>query len=86
MSYDCRDFIEKCLDKNPTTRLGSKNDAKELLKHPWLTPINVKSLLKREIDPPFVPAGSILSCFNRELLEQEASLGSEPRKLISTES
>lgn len=69
MSQDCREFIEKCLDKNPATRLGSKGDAKELLDHPWLKTIDVDTLLKREMSAPFVPRGNILSNIDRKLLE-----------------
>lgn len=85
MSYECREFIEKCLDKNPATRLGSKRDASEVLAHPWLQDVNIEGLLKREVSPPFVPRGNVLTYFSKDILEQDASLTDEPRKLISQE-
>lgn len=33
MSDDCKDFIKKCLDKNPHTRLGSNGGLDEILSH-----------------------------------------------------
>lgn len=47
MSSECRDFIKKCLDKNPETRLGSTEGAKELLEHPWLKSVDQDKLLAK---------------------------------------
>ena len=51
-----KDFITRCLDINPETRLGSKDDVKEILDHPWLKDINPISYLNKEIEAPFKPA------------------------------
>lgn len=36
MTAECKDFIEKCLKKDPAERLGTKGDISEILAHPWL--------------------------------------------------
>ena len=56
MSAECRDFIKKCLHKDPKQRLGSINDAEEVLSHPWFQTINVTDLLQKNIKPPFIPS------------------------------
>lgn len=55
LSNECRDFIQKCLDKNPETRLGSSADFKDLLTHPWLKGISLTQIMDKKITPPFVP-------------------------------
>jgi serine/threonine protein kinase len=35
MSDQCKDFISKCLAKNPAERLGSTGDIEEIMSHPW---------------------------------------------------
>jgi serine/threonine protein kinase len=35
MTEECKDFIRCCLNLDPTKRLGSKDDADEILNHPW---------------------------------------------------
>ena len=41
LSEDCKDFITKLLDKNPTTRLGAEGDLNEVLAHPWVNEIDI---------------------------------------------
>jgi serine/threonine protein kinase len=55
MSPECKDFISKCLAKNPYERLGTNADIKEILSHPWFADINVEELLKRNIPTEFKP-------------------------------
>ena len=40
LSANCQDFISKLLDKNPSTRLGTKGDLNDLLSHPFLKDLN----------------------------------------------
>ena len=40
LSANCQDFISKLLDKNPSTRLGTKGDLNDLLSHPFLKGLN----------------------------------------------
>ena len=55
MTTECKDFIEKCLKKNPEERLGSKTDLAEIISHPWFTNIDTKALLAKKIEPEFKP-------------------------------
>lgn len=56
MSEELKDLIKKLLDKDPATRLGSKNDADDIVNHPWFTTgINFEQLLTKSIDAPFKP-------------------------------
>ena len=48
MSYNCRDFIEKLLDRNENTRLGSQGGALEILNHPWFSNTDVQRILSLE--------------------------------------
>lgn len=89
MSDECRDFIRKCLDKNPQTRLGSTEDAKELLEHPWLKSICLENLLAKKIEAPFIPtkaSQNLTAYFYKGAVQAETKLSSEPENLISIES
>ena len=55
MSDDCKDFISKCLSKNPKDRLGSKNGLDEIISHPWFKTISVDALMNKELNPEFKP-------------------------------
>ena len=55
MSDDCKDFIRKCLDLDPTKRLGSKNDVDEILNHPWFNGISKEAILKKEVVAEYIP-------------------------------
>jgi serine/threonine protein kinase len=46
------DLIGKLLAKKPRKRLSS---AKEIMKHPFFKNINWDAMIKREVQPPFVP-------------------------------
>ena len=56
MSEPCKDFIKRLLSKTPEGRLGSKQDFKELLAHPWLKEVDVEDYLNKRIEPPFKPS------------------------------
>jgi len=47
MSPNCKDFINKCLSKNPQERLGTLNDVKDIINHPWFSDINIDKLLAK---------------------------------------
>lgn len=55
MTPDCKDFINKCLSKNPAERLGTTGGLKEIISHPWFASINVEKLLSKSIVPEFKP-------------------------------
>ena len=65
MTNQVKDFITRCLDTNPETRLGSKADQKDILDHPWLQDINPTSYLNKEIKAPFKPVFEQLTCFDQ---------------------
>ena len=47
ISNDCRDFINKCLTKDPSKRLGSKGDVDAILAHKWFRSLNINKLMKK---------------------------------------
>lgn len=49
------DLVTKLLKKDRTQRLGAKNDAKEVLDHPWFKDLDLVALFKLELEPPFIP-------------------------------
>jgi serine/threonine protein kinase len=55
MTENCKDFISKCLAKNPTERLGFKDGLKEILAHPWFSDLNIDHLVEKKIIPEFKP-------------------------------
>jgi serine/threonine protein kinase len=56
MSDDLKDIITRLLDKNPATRLGSLNDADDIVNHPWFSQgIDFDKLLSRKLTAPFKP-------------------------------
>lgn len=52
MSKECKDFILKCLKKNPDERLGAKNGVQDIIGHPWFKGIDANNVLKKEIMIP----------------------------------
>lgn len=40
VSKEGKDFISKCLIRDKTQRLGSKNDFKDIISHPWFSGID----------------------------------------------
>jgi len=55
MSDKCKDFINKCLSKDPKDRLGFKNDVDEVLGHPWFADLDVNALVNKQIEVEFKP-------------------------------
>jgi len=39
-----KSFINACLEKDPANRLGTTNDAEEILSHEWLADLDCKAL------------------------------------------
>lgn len=54
VTYDCLEFMKRCLMKNPDNRIGKKSDD-ELLSHPWFNSIDIKKLTRFELTPPIKP-------------------------------
>lgn len=55
LSVNAKNFIEKCLKKNPSKRLGTFG-ALDLKMHPWLADVEWDKLQKKEVAPPFIPS------------------------------
>ena len=55
MSPECVDFITKCLNKDPGSRIGTKDGLKEIIAHPWFSNISVEDLTAKKLVPEFVP-------------------------------
>lgn len=50
------DLLSKLLEVNPALRLGSgDDDIKRIKEHEFFSDIDWKLLLKKKLDPPFVP-------------------------------
>ena len=50
------DLILKLLDKNRDTRLGSQNDAQEILQHEWFSDIDITALEAMQLPAPIMPS------------------------------
>jgi serine/threonine protein kinase len=55
MTDDLKDLITKLLDKNQSTRLGAKEDADEIVNHPWFADVDWDALMAKTIESPFKP-------------------------------
>ena len=55
MSDELKDIIKKLLTKDPDQRLGSKNDADDIVSHPWFSDIDWDSLMAKKMISPFEP-------------------------------
>ncbi|MES1912265.1 MAG: hypothetical protein MHM6MM_004569 [Cercozoa sp. M6MM] len=57
MSMDARDLFVRLLERDPAHRLGSgEDDAEELMRHPFFESVRWDALLKKQVEPPYVPA------------------------------
>lgn len=52
---DARDLVSKLLEKNPSKRLGNKNDAEDLKKHPFFAGIDWDALYNKRLEAPLIP-------------------------------
>ena len=55
ISDEAKDLIAGLLCRNPKQRLGSKNDYKDIMNHPWFNEIDIRKLLAKKIRPPYRP-------------------------------
>ena len=57
ISTECQDFISRCLEKDPTKRLGA-NGAKEIFEHSWFQDYDetkLKDMVKKKLEAPIKP-------------------------------
>ena len=55
MSNECKDFINRCLSKDPKHRLGTSGGVEEIISHPWFKSISFEKLLAKDMKPEFRP-------------------------------
>lgn len=84
MSDECKDFINKLLDKNAPTRLGTKDGLAEVLAHPWLSDIDQDRILEKTIEAPVKPTLTKdvfdVSNFDTAFTKEEAIVSHVPQK------
>jgi len=56
VSPAAQDLITKLLCKDKAQRLGRIDDVREVISHPWFASIDTERLLKKELQPPYVPS------------------------------
>lgn len=74
VSETAKDLINKLLEKDMDDRLGAKNDADDILSHPWFKGIDKAAVLAKEVEPPFKPSFSEkydLSHFDQSVTEMD---------------
>jgi serum/glucocorticoid-regulated kinase 2 len=54
-SKNCLDFINRCLKRKVSNRLGYNFGIKELKTHPWFDKYDWKSLYNKTLEAPFIP-------------------------------
>ena len=71
MSDSCKHFISACLRKDPGVRLGTNNDVKEILSHPWFADLFSDQMMSKSYKPEFIPQlpADPMDDFNQEQLE-----------------
>ncbi len=82
-----RDCIKRLLDKDKRSRLGAKEDVKEILEHPFFEGLDIDKLLKKELVPPYKPViNDDLKFFDSNITEmkniQESVIDKNRRALI----
>lgn len=72
-SQEACNIILRLLDKDPDNRLGARDDADDIMNHPFFTGIDWKELERKNIDPLFKPdlTEDKLKYFNPNLEKQE---------------
>ncbi|KAF9426476.1 hypothetical protein BGZ94_006463 [Podila epigama] len=84
ISHEAQDLIQRLLDKNPKTRLGSGSNGAEgvgaIKAHPFFRGIDFERLQTRDVTPPFQPhigvTGDLdVSNFDTHFTDQTATLG-----------
>lgn len=55
LSAEGRNFVKGLLNRNPKHRLGAKDDARELMAHPFFHDVDWVALSRKNVIPPFKP-------------------------------
>ena len=51
-----KDFMIKLIDRVPSTRMGSRNGAAEILEHRWFEDLDLDALQNLQLTAPFKPS------------------------------
>ena len=82
------DLICKLLDKDKTTRLGSKDDFVEILSHPYFSDVDIEALENKKVKPPFLPKVSnknladVFNVQNSKAAISDTYIPRENRKIV----
>ncbi|KAF9946701.1 hypothetical protein BGZ72_011212 [Mortierella alpina] len=92
ISHNAQDLIQRLLDKNPKTRLGSGPNGAEaaaaIKAHPFFKGIDFERLQTRDVTPPFQPHVGVMgdldvSNFDAHFTDQNTALGSKKSAMSS---
>ncbi|WEW55034.1 Serine/threonine-protein kinase [Emydomyces testavorans] len=89
LSAEGRNFVKGLLNRNPKHRLGAKDDARELMAHPFFHDIHWDAMSRKNVIPPFKPklkSVSDTSYFDPEFttaLDNSASLNARAAALAA---
>ncbi|EFW20573.1 hypothetical protein D8B26_003074 [Coccidioides posadasii str. Silveira] len=89
LSAEGRNFVKGLLNRNPKHRLGAKDDARELMAHPFFHDIDWDAMSRKDVIPPFKPklkSVSDTSYFDPEFttaLDNSASLNARAAALAA---
>ena len=81
MSDELKHLIIKLLDKEQSTRLGSTNDADEVVEHPWFKDVDWEGLMNKTVDLPFKPDMEALKKKKNEDEEEEKESKDDEQEL-----
>ena len=73
LSPAVKDLIQALMCKTASMRLGSRGGTKEVKTMPWLSSVNWDKVLRKQWQPPLVPAIQS-SCFSKEYLNSQLNL------------
>jgi serine/threonine protein kinase SCH9 len=76
-SDDAKSLIKGLLARNPSARLGSRNDAEEIKSHPFFANVDWDILYRKQVSPPFKPnvtSEDDVSCFDPAFTEEETNM------------
>lgn len=76
ISPDLKDLILKCLQKDPSKRIGFKN-TDDIKEHPWFSDVNWNDVNDLKIEPPIKPEVKDkfdIENFNKDVIKEKARL------------
>ncbi|KAI2011685.1 Serine/threonine-protein kinase [Ophidiomyces ophidiicola] len=89
LSAEGRNFVKGLLNRNPKHRLGARDDARELMAHPFFHDVDWHAMCQKNVIPPFKPklkSVSDTSYFDPEFttaLDHSASLNARAAALAA---